>query len=104
MKLIIEPSCALALAVMLEPTAPAAADAQPSAEPWVDLVKEVVASRVARESDRVKAAAAASQIDELVVRVVVVITGGNVEFAKVLGWFAEAEADEERATQAAAAP
>lgn len=90
MKLVIEPSCALALAVMLEPTAPAAAHAQPSAEPWLDLVKENVASRVARETKK------SVSEKELVVRVVVVITGGNVEFKKVLTWFSEAEADEAR--------
>jgi hypothetical protein len=92
MKLVIEPSSALSLAVMLEPTAPAAAQAQPSAEPWIDLVKEIVAARAAREPAQ---ASEAGEAGELVVRVLVVITGGNVEWGKVAKWFAEAEADEE---------
>jgi threonine dehydratase len=92
MKLVIEPSSALSLAVMLEPTAPAAAQAQPLAEPWIDLVKEIVAARAAREPAQ---ASEAGEAGELVVRVLVVITGGNVEWGKVAKWFAEAEADEE---------
>jgi threonine dehydratase len=74
MKLIIEPSSALSLAVLLSPPSP-------KSHPWRDLVESIVAGR----------ACSSSGGDE-VVRCLVVISGGNVELDKVLGWFQGVEA------------
>lgn len=77
MKLVIEPSSALALAVLLSlPT-------ESPDEPWRDLIADVVASR-----PRAPAGEAGA---DAVVRVLVVISGGNVEFGQVLKWFGEVE-------------
>lgn len=74
MKLIIEPSSALSLAVLLSPPST-------TSHPWRDLVESIVAGR----------AGSSSGGDE-VVRCLVVISGGNVELDKVLSWFQGVEA------------
>jgi hypothetical protein len=71
MKLVIEPSSALSLAVILGSTLGGQAS---SAEAWRRLVQGIAERRPASEHD-------------VVVRVLVVISGGNVELGKVGGWF-----------------
>lgn len=75
MKLIIEPSSALSLAVLLSPPSS-------TSHPWKDLVESIVASRPGSSSGD----------EDEVVRCLVVISGGNVELEKVLGWFQGVEA------------
>jgi hypothetical protein len=71
MKLVIEPSSALSLAVILGATLGGQAS---SAEAWRRLVQGIAERRPASEHD-------------VVVRVLVVISGGNVELGKVGEWF-----------------